>query len=227
MKISIIIPTLNEADNIEHTLVVLQNMRQQQHEIIISDGGSSDNTVELATPLVDKIIHSAKGRALQMNTGALHATGDVLWFLHSDTIAPSYADCLIEQYLLKHNKYWGRFNVKLSGQQKLFRVIEKMINLRSCLTGIATGDQGIFINANVFKAIDGFKTMPLMEDVDISQRLIRHSGRPGCVKNTLLTSSRRWEQHGIIKTILLMWRLRLAYYLGAQPEQLAKYYPNN
>ncbi len=227
MMLSIIIPTLNEADTIQSTLMPLQNMRQRKHEVLLVDGGSSDDTVKLAAPLVDKIIQSPKGRAVQMNAGSQRASGDVLWFLHSDTFAPGCADNLIEQFINKTNKRWGRFNIRLTGRRLIFRLIERMINLRSWFTGIATGDQGIFIEKSLFNTLGGFKEIPLMEDIDLSKRLRKVAGRPLCIKNKLTTSSRRWEKHGIIQTILLMWRLRLAYSLGTPAEQLAKHYSSH
>lgn len=227
MKISVIIPALNEAASIQATLLPLQPLRQGQHEVILVDGGSIDNTIELAQALTDKIITSPKGRARQMNAGAKQAHGDVYWFLHSDTLAPENADKIIKQHLHDSGRHWGRFNIHLSGQQFIFRLIAWMMNTRSRITGIATGDQGIFIKAGVFNKLKGFKAIPLMEDIEISKRLLAQYGRPVCIGEKLLTSSRRWEQQGIIKTILLMWQLRLAYFLGCKPETLARYYFKN
>ena len=162
-----------------------------------------------------------------MNAGAEQAEGDVYLFLHSDTLVPEHIDQLIEQQLTGTQRNWGRFNISLSGRHPLFRLIETMMNLRSCITGVATGDQGIFIRSDAFKQLKGYQEIPLMEDIDISKRLLQSQGRPACIKTRLITSSRRWEQNGIIKTILLMWRLRLAYFLGAHPNSLAKYYSNH
>jgi len=223
MKLSIIIPALNEADIIESTLIQLQDLRACHHEVIVVDGGSHDNTIELATPLTDKIIQAGEGRARQMNAGVSQATGDVYWFLHSDTIIPRDADKLIQLSLTK-NKQWGRFNIRLSGKNIIFRVIEFMMNVRSCMTGIATGDQGIFVKHAAFTKISGYKSISLMEDIDISSRLLAMFGRPACIKSRLITSSRRWEKQGIVKTMVLMWRLRLAYFFGANPDKLAKRY---
>jgi rSAM/selenodomain-associated transferase 2 len=223
MKLSIIIPVLNEAQHIQATLLPLQPLRQRGHEIIVVDGGSGDDTIKQAQCLADNILTSAKGRACQMNAGAAQAQGDVYWFLHGDTRAMPHADTLIEQ-ALGSTTHWGRFNVRLSGTQVLFRVIETLMNLRSCLSGIATGDQGIFIRKNVFNELGGYPEIALMEDIALSQRLLKKIGRPACVRARLITSSRRWEQHGIIKTILLMWRMRLAYFFGASPESLARRY---
>ena len=220
-KVSIIVPTFNEADNIVATLQPLQSLRQQGHEIIIADGGSDDATIKLARPLADHIIDSAKGRARQMNSGAQQAGGDALLFLHADTLLPSRAVELIQQGL--QTKQWGRFDVQLTGRQPVLRVIELMMNWRSGITGIATGDQAIFIKRELFNNIGGYADIAIMEDIAISKTLRRHS-RPACIKAKLTTSSRRWEQYGILKTVILMWRLRLAYFCGAKPEQLARLY---
>ncbi|MFC1748656.1 TIGR04283 family arsenosugar biosynthesis glycosyltransferase [Pseudomonadota bacterium] len=221
MKISIIIPTFNEVDNIEETLLPLQAWRQQGHEIILADGGSHDETIALAEPLVDQVVNSPKGRANQMNCGAKNTNGDVLLFLHADTRLPHNSPRLIRHAL--QQKQWGRFDVALTGQHRMFRVIEFMMNQRSRLTGIATGDQAIFVTRALFEKINGFAKIPLMEDIEFSKRL-KKNGQPACVHNKLTTSSRRWEEYGIFKTILLMWRLRLAYFFGAKPEQLKKSY---
>ena len=219
--ISIIIPAFNEADNIVATLQPLQPLRQQGHEIVIADGGSDDATIELARPLADHLINTPKGRARQMNAGAHQSSGEVLLFLHADTLLPGNAVALIQQSL--QSKQWGRFDVRLTGQQPLLRAVELLMNWRSQLSGIATGDQAIFIKHELFEHIGGYADIPLMEDIAISKVLNQH-GRPACIKTRLTTSSRRWEQNGIIKTILLMWRLRLAYFFGAKPEQLARLY---
>ncbi|MCW9015276.1 MAG: TIGR04283 family arsenosugar biosynthesis glycosyltransferase [Gammaproteobacteria bacterium] len=226
MKLSIIIPALNEADNILATLLSLQKLHYCEHEIILVDGGSRDKTIELSQPLVDKIIHADRGRSLQMNTGAQQATGDALWFVHADTLVPNNADQLIAN-ALNHKKYWGRFDVNLSGRQLLFRIIERMINIRSCITGIATGDQGIFVDIRAFNQLTGYAAIALMEDIELSSRLKNNYGRPACISSKLMTSSRRWQEHGILRTILLMWRLRLAYFLGVHPDTLAKRYSND
>ena len=223
MKISIVIPTLNEAKDIQKTLALLQPLRERGHEIIISDGGSTDNTTKLAASLADKIISSAKSRASQMNTGAKKASGDILWFLHADTFIPENSDIIIRNHLQNSNKVWGRFNIRLSGQHFLFRIIERMVNLRSKLTGIATGDQGIFIRQEYFKKLNGFSEIPLMEDIEISTRLKSFSS-PICLTQKLITSSRRWEKHGILKTVFLMWQLRLAYFMGTSANKLARKY---
>jgi len=221
-RISFIIPTYNEAAVISQTLLALKPYRVRGHQLIVVDGGSDDQTVELATPLADQVLQSAPGRAIQMNRGAAVASGDVLIFVHADTVLPVGADQLLLQALQSH-KVWGRFNVRLSGKAWMFRVIEWMMNLRSSITSVATGDQGIFVWKKVFQQVGGFPEIPLMEDVAISKRLRKHSA-VAVVKPCLITSSRRWESNGIWRTMLLMWRLRLLYFFGAAPEALARYY---
>lgn len=222
-KVSIIMPTLNEAEGIVLTLQSLQLFRSEGHELIVVDAGSDDNTVALAKPLADQVISSERGRAMQMNAGAKLARGDILLFIHADTTLPENAMTLMCEGLQQTGKCWGRFDLRLSGRQLLLRIVERLINLRSRLTGIASGDQAIFIRRGRFLVIDGFPEIPLMEDISISRTLKFYSD-PLCLKQPVLTSSRRWEQHGIIRTILLMWRLRLSYYLGADPAALAQKY---
>jgi rSAM/selenodomain-associated transferase 2 len=225
-RLSIIIPTLNEAGHIEASLAMLQPLRAAGHVIIIVDGGSDDDTAVLAKPLADHIILSERGRSQQMNAGARLASGDVLLFLHADTQLPDVAMHLISGGLARSGKSWGRFNVRLSGRQALLRVVERMMNLRSCLTGIATGDQAIFVRREAFFSVEGFANIPLMEDIALSRTLKNTFGRPLCIVLPVITSSRRWEQNGIMRTILLMWQLRMAYFFGTSPQELAdRYYP--
>ncbi|MBD3671115.1 MAG: TIGR04283 family arsenosugar biosynthesis glycosyltransferase [Gammaproteobacteria bacterium] len=220
-QLSIIIPALNESRVIVRTLMALQPLRNGGHEVILVDGGSEDDTVALSESLVDQVVTSSPGRAHQMNTGARHAWGETLLFLHADTLLPTDVISQISQALAGHE--WGRFNVRLSGRNPMFRLIEHMMNLRSCLSGIATGDQAVFVTRSAYDRVGGYAELPLMEDIDFSRRMKKVS-RPACIRSPVFTSSRRWEEHGIFKTILLMWRLRLAYYLGADPQQLAKRY---
>ncbi len=221
--LSIIIPTLNEEDIITDTLERLKVLREAGHEIIVVDGGSFDKTYSLAAQYADSVLLAEEGRGWQMNAGAEYAHNDILLFLHADTKLPDNADQLINQALQEDGKSWGRFDLRLSGKARLLRLVERMINWRSNFTGIATGDQAIFVKASTFKQIDGFADIPLMEDLDFSRRLKRIT-RPICIKTPVITSSRRWEENGIIRTILLMWSLRLAYTLGVSPETLNKYY---
>jgi rSAM/selenodomain-associated transferase 2 len=221
--LSIIIPTLNEDDIITDTLERLQVLREAGHEVIVVDARSFDNTYGLAAPLADSVLLADEGRGWQMNAGAEYANNDILLFLHADTILPDNADKLINQALQEDDKSWGRFDVKLSGKAWLLRIVEGMMNWRSCFTGIATGDQAIFVKASTFKQIGEYADIPIMEDIDLTRRLKRIK-RPVCIKTPVITSSRRWEENGIIRTILLMWSLRLAYALGVSPETLKKYY---
>ncbi|HHM05385.1 MAG TPA: glycosyltransferase [Gammaproteobacteria bacterium] len=225
MRLSIIIPALNEGANITATLQPLQTLRRAGHEIIVVDGGSDDDTARQASPLSDNVISSLRGRARQMNTGADAAANDILLFLHADTLLPHNADKLIVRGMNQTGKAWGRFDVCLSGRHPMLRVVERSMNLRSRLSGIATGDQAMFVKRAMFEKVGGFPDIPLMEDIALSHQLKQHS-RPLCLSTPLVTSSRRWEQHGIMKTIVLMWHLRLAYYFGADPQQLVKRYYN-
>lgn len=223
MKVSVIVPTLNEADNIVTTLAPLQPWRQQGHEVVIADGGSQDETKALAHPLADQLIHAPRGRANQMNAGASASRGELLLFLHADTRLP--AGALPAMLRAMETASWGRFDVRLSGSHPLLRMIEFMMNLRSRITAIATGDQAIFIHRALFERIGGFPELALMEDIAMSRELKRH-GRPCCIRERVITSSRRWENNGILKTVWLMWNLRLAYFLGADPRRLAHRYRN-
>lgn len=223
MCASIIVPVLNEAENITLALQALRSYRQQGHEIIVVDGGSNDNTPELATDLCDQLIHSPPGRARQMNAGAEQAKGDVLLFLHVDTTLPENALHHLSTAIIKSDKVWGRFDVNLSGQHWLLRLVAIMMNLRSRLTGIATGDQCMFVRRDAFNRVHGFPDIVLMEDITLSRSLLTVS-RPLCLPLKVTTSSRRWEQKGIIRTIVLMWYLRLAYFCGKQPKSLARRY---
>jgi rSAM/selenodomain-associated transferase 2 len=220
-QLSIIIPVLNEAQHIRETLRLLQPLRKRGHEVIMVDGGSSDDTVELATSLADVVLNASPGRAGQMAAGVDASHHPIIWFLHADTQIPADADREIIHAL--QSSGWGRFNVTLSGPHPLFRIIETMINLRSCLSGIATGDQGIFVSRELYEIIGGMPHQPLMEDVELS-RLLKCHGRPACIKLPVQTSSRRWEKNGILRTILLMWGLRAAYALGVPASRLAALY---
>ncbi len=222
-RISIIVPTLNEAPVIQATLKPLQRMRENGHEIILVDGGSTDGTVALSAPLVDCMLHAPAGRARQMNAGAREARGDILLFLHADTRLPPDAPRLIMAGLADSGRQWGRFDVRLSGARAPLRLVERLMNIRSRLTHIATGDQAMFVRRGAFSAAGGFPEIPLMEDIALSRRL-KQAGPPLCLRQTVVTSSRRWEEQGILRTILLMWRLRLAYFLGASPTRLARRY---
>ncbi len=223
-KISVIIPVLNEEHALLANLPLLQSWRQSGHEVIVVDGGSTDTSVGIAEEMADSVLLSTPGRSSQMNNGAVYATGDILLFLHIDTLLPERADQQVMEALQIPGKVWGRFDVRLSGKNPVFRLIEALMNLRSRITGIATGDQALFVNTAVFKEVGTYPDIPLMEDVVISKKL-RSRSWPVCLSQKVLSSSRRWEQHGIMRTVLLMWRLRLAFFLGADPHELhARYY---
>lgn len=222
-RISIIIPVLNESAALAMQLPALQWCRQKGHELIIVDGGSTDDSVVHCEGRVDKLIESSAGRARQMNAGSAQAVNNILLFLHIDTQLPDDADQLIIQGLDSAERCWGRFDVRLSGKQLAFRVIETLMNWRSRLTGIATGDQAIFVKRDVFVAAGGYADVPLMEDILLSKMLKKYS-RPLSLEQRVVSASRRWEQHGIAKTVWLMWRLRLAFFLGADPAELHRQY---
>ncbi len=221
MKLSIILPTLNEASGIAATLTALQPLRAAGHELIVVDGGSIDATALLASVDADQVINSARGRARQMNAGAAAASGDGLLFLHADTRLPAQADRLILDAL--QNRFWGRFDVEISGRAAMLRVVAGMMNRRSRLTGIATGDQAMFMTRAAFDAAGEFPEQPLMEDIELSKRL-KKLGPPACLRQQVVTSGRRWERYGVWRTILLMWRLRFDYWRGVPVEQLAARY---
>ncbi len=214
---------LNESDVIEKYLRALQPFRDKGHEVIVVDGGSSDNSVKLAEPLADRVIVSRPGRSRQMNGGAKVAKGDLLLFLHADTLLPPNADQSIVEGVKVSGRRWGRFDVRLSGRHVLLRAIESLMNLRSRLTGIATGDQAIFVSRELFHSVGGFPDIVLMEDVALS-KCLKGKSRPICLREKVLTSSRRWEKNGILRTVLHMWYLRLVYFLGADPNYLAQTY---
>lgn len=224
MKFSIIIPTLNEEKTILSSLLVLQPLRNEC-EIIIVDGDSIDNTRILAAPLADKVITSALGRSKQMNNGARHAARDVLIFLHVDTCLPENALQLIQEKISR-NGQWGRFDIQLSGNHFMLIVIAQMMNWRSRLTGIATGDQVIFVTRPAFEKAGQYPEINLMEDIAICKALKKISP-PICLKAKVISSGRRWERNGIYKTILLMWSLRLRYFFGADPKKLAFFYSHS
>jgi len=220
-KLSIIVPTLDEARDIVERLEALQRLRSLGHEVIVADGGSRDGTPDLARPLADRVVLAPRGRASQMNAAARQASGSALLFLHADTRLPPEADSAVRAALAART--WGRFDVRIEARHPLLRVVALMMNLRSRLTGIATGDQAIFVRRDTFEALGGYAEIPLMEDVELTRRL-RRAGRPACLRARVSTSGRRWESRGVLRTIVLMWRLRLAYFFGADPARLADRY---
>ncbi|HSH28402.1 MAG TPA: TIGR04283 family arsenosugar biosynthesis glycosyltransferase [Thiohalobacter sp.] len=223
-RLSIIIPALNEAGGIVVLLDALQPLRVQGHEVILVDGGSTDATVAQARPRVDRVLRTPPGRALQMNAGAQAASGDVLWFVHADTgLGPGHAAALLQAMKAMPARAWGRFDVRIRGRSPWLRLVARQMNLRSRLTGIVTGDQAIFVRHAAFLEIGGYADQPLMEDIELSRTLKRISP-PLCLRQRIETSGRRWEQGGVIRTVLLMWGLRLGYFLGLAPERLARLY---
>ncbi len=218
LKLSIVMPVLNEAERIGAALQALAPLRRNGCEVIVVDGGSADGTRELAEPLCDGVVSSARGRAVQMNTGARHATGDALLFLHADTRLPPGGEFLISDALTRH--LWGRFDVEIEGRHRLLKVVACAMNLRSRLSGIATGDQAIFVRRDAFP---GFPPIALMEDIAFSREMKRR-GAPACLRERVRTSGRRWEKRGVLRTVVLMWRVRLLYYFGAPPDRLARLY---
>ena len=219
-SLSIIIPVLNEGARIESALHRLVRLRTAGVEIVVADGGSNDQTVALASA-ADHVIRAPGGRAAQMNAGAEIATGRILLFLHADTALP---ECAVPAMLAATNtRMWGRFDVSIDGHSPVLRVVAQMMNWRSRWSGIATGDQAMFVRRDTFMKVGGFPQQPLMEDIELSRRL-RRLGRPACLRDRVVTSGRRWERNGVWRTIALMWMLRLRYWLGASPEDLVKAY---
>ena len=223
MRLTIVVPTLNEAAGIAAALDALQPLRAAGHEVVLVDGGSDDGTPALAAPRVDRVANAPRGRATQMNAGARLASGEVLLFLHADTRLPAHADRRVLDGLSGSGRAWGRFDVRIEGRHPLLGLVAAFMNARSRLTGIATGDQAIFVRRDAFATVGGFPPLALMEDIAISAALKRVS-RPVCLHERVATSGRRWESRGVLRTILLMWWLRLRYFLGAPPERLAEIY---
>ena len=187
------------------------------------DGGSADATVEIARPLADRVASSERGRAMQMNAGAALARGEVLLFLHADTALPDGALAAIRRGLANDRHAWGRFDAAIAARDPRLAMVSAFMNARSRMSGIATGDQAMFMTRAAFVAAGGFPPIPLMEDVAMSERLKRVSP-PACLRERVATSARRWERHGVLRTIVLMWRLRFAYAMGVDPRRLARRY---
>jgi len=222
VRISIIIPTLNEAPVIGATLAAASPLRARGHELIVVDGGSADRTAALAAGTADRTLTASRGRATQMNAAAMAASGDVLLFVHADTRLPPDADLAIER-ALENGGAWGRFDVSIDGSRFSLRLVAWAMNVRSRLSGIATGDQAIFVRRAEFAAVGGFPELALMEDVALSRRLKGRSP-PRCLRERVATSGRRWESNGVLRTIALMWWLRLRFFFGASPDRLARSY---
>ena len=219
-SLSIIVPALNEADTIEATLGELQRLRERGAEVVVVDGGSSDGTPVLCNGLADRVIGGPRGRARQMNTGAAESRGDVLLFLHADTLLPRQGAKAAVQ-AITDGAVWGRFDVVIGGGSVWFPLIGASMNLRSRLTGIATGDQAMFVEREAFERIGGFPDQPLMEDIALSKAL-RAISAPACLRLKVRTSGRRWQRYGVLRTVLLMWRLRWLYWRGVPAEEIAR-----
>jgi rSAM/selenodomain-associated transferase 2 len=223
MRLSIVVPMLDEEPVVRTSLERLQAWRAEGHEVVVVDGGSRDGSVAVARPLADQTIVARRGRATQMNAGANAASGDVLLFLHADSWLPADAVAAIASALAS-GANWGRFDVTIAGRPAILKVVAWMMNARSRLTGIATGDQGIFVRRATFVEAGGYPSIALFEDIELCSALKRRAGGPACLRQRIVTSGRRWERHGPWRTILAMWRLRLAYALGADPARLAQRY---
>lgn len=221
-RLCIVLPVLNEAPNLVATLEALVPLRQRGARVVVVDGGSQDETMALARPHADALISAPRGRAAQMNAGAALGWGEVLLFLHADTTLPAQADERLLQALAKGH-VWGRFDVRIQGRARMLVVVAAMMNLRSRWTGIATGDQAMFMTRAAFSQVGGFVPQPLMEDIAMSRRL-RVLGAPACLRERVITSGRRWEQHGVWRTMALMWRLRWRYWCGESAHSLARDY---
>ena len=223
VRVSVVVPTLNEAERIVGCLHALRAWRKGGTELIVADGGSTDATVTLAKSRADRVLIGPRGRAKQMNLGASAATGDLLVFLHADTLLPPDAMTALATALADAQVSWGRFDVQIDGASPLLKLVAALMNLRSRWSGIATGDQAIFVRRDVFQRIGGFPEQPLMEDIELSKRL-RKLSRPACLRQRVITSGRRWEQRGVLRTIVLMWLLRALYWIGLPAERLARMY---
>lgn len=228
LTVAVILPVLNEASRLSDYFADLYHAHRFD-EVIVVDGGSFDASVEIVCQFMSSgqfpvpcLIQTLRGRARQMHAGAIKAEADILLFLHADTVLPSEAVPQICEAICR-GYVWGRFDLNLSGGHFLFRIIERMINWRSALSGIATGDQAMFVRRDVYRLLGGFSLMPLMEDIDLSRRL-KEIGKPARLRTPVVTSSRRWETHGILRTVLLMWTLRFLYWLGVSLERLARWY---
>lgn len=222
-RLSAIVPALNEAHGIAATLDTLSPLIAVGHELIVVDGGSRDATAAVARDRGACVVTATPGRAQQLNAGAAAAHGDLLWFVHADTRVAAPALAWLTQAAARSEVAWGRVAVRLDAERPLLRLVGWAMNLRSRLTAVATGDQGIFVRRDLFERVGGFPEQPLMEDVALCKRLRRHA-RPLCLPLGLTTSARRWQDNGAWRTILLMWRLRFAYWRGADPARLAALY---
>jgi rSAM/selenodomain-associated transferase 2 len=221
--LTIIVPMLNETAQLPDLLSHLKKFQHTHCEVLLVDGGSNDGSTELANAAGFTLLHTSCGRASQMNFGAKQAQGNVFLFLHADTRLPLNAYDILAKAVASHKAHWGRFDVVISGESQLLNMIAWFMNTRSRLTGIATGDQAIFVTRKLFESVGGFPEQLLMEDIELSTQLKKYS-HPACLTEKVITSGRRWETQGIWKTIFLMWKLRAAYWCGISVHKLAKFY---
>lgn len=221
-ELCIVVPVLDEAPTLARRLQALEPLRGRGARVVVVDGGSADDTLAVARAHADLALRAPRGRASQMNAGAAACSAELLLFLHADTTLPEGADALVRRATAAAHA-WGRFDVRIDSPRRLLRLVAALMNLRSRWSGIATGDQALFVRRALFERVGGFPDLPLMEDIAISRLLKRH-GPPACLRERVTTSARRWEQHGAWRTIWLMWRLRAAFFLGADARELAVRY---
>ena len=225
MKLAVVMPVLNEVLTLPGQLAALAELRAHGAVLIVADGGSTDGSLALAQAAADAVVCAPRGRAAQMNAGACHPLArqaDALLFLHADTRLPPGADQLIEQ-ALANGAVWGRFDVRIDGRHPLLPLVAGLMNWRSRASGIATGDQAMFVRRPLFESLGGFAPIPLMEDIEVSARLKR-VGAPACLRERVTTDGRRWDRHGFWRTVGLMWRLRAAWAAGTDARTLALRY---
>ena len=219
-RVSVVIPALNDAPHLARLLADLRT--GPQLELVVVDGGSDDDTFAVAEAQADVAVRARRGRAEQLRVGVAKAKHPWLWLLHADTRTPPPLASAFAAHL-PASPGWGWCDVRLDGGGWPLRVIETAMNWRSALTSVTTGDQGIFAHRSLLAAVGGIPRQSLMEDVELCRRL-RRLAAPRRFRQAITTSSRRWERDGVARTVVLMWALRLRYFLGADPEALAKRY---
>ena len=222
-KLSIVIPVLNEEKFLTRNQEMFTCLLKDGHEILVVDGGSQDNSLKTAYELGCRVFSTRASRGHQLHYGAERSKHELLLFLHADTLLPLNAAQAIVQTLSKPNQHWGRFNIRFSNSRLVFRIIAWLMNKRSCLTSIVTGDHAMFIRRECYFNCGGYSDIPIMEDVEFCSRLKKNKA-PACLSDEVITSSRRWEQKGICCTVLMMWKLRLMFFFGVSPEKLVKLY---